>query len=68
MVTLSSAEAEYVAISTAAQDALWISGFLAELGEKTVPRLITYSESARRLVLKEGFSPRTPHIASDTIL
>jgi hypothetical protein len=63
-VALSSSEAEYVAISSAAQDASWLTGFLEELGyHGGVPVLETDSASAKALASKDTFSKRTRHIA-----
>ena len=62
--SLSSAEAEYVAISSAAQDAAWLAGFLEELGyHGSIPVLETDSASAKALASKDNFSKRTRHIA-----
>lgn len=66
LVTLSSAEAEYVAITSGAQDALWTLAILKEFGHPDthiVPQLITDSESARKLAYRAGYTPRTRHIA-----
>jgi hypothetical protein len=68
IVELSSAEAEYVAISSVAQDTSWLTGFLEELEyHRRVPVLETGSASAKALASKDTFSKPTRHIRSGTI-
>jgi hypothetical protein len=62
-MVLSSSEAEYVTISSAAQDASLLTGFLKELGcHRDVSVLATDSASIKALASKNIFSKRTWHI------
>lgn len=64
MVTLSSAEAEYVAITEASKEALWISRVAKHFGiEVEMPLTIfTDSQSAIAMTESQRFSNRTKHI------
>ena len=64
MVTLSSCEAEYIAATTAATQALWLSRMLAELlGRKVdVVELKVDSKSALALAKNRVFHERSKHI------
>lgn len=60
---LSTTEAEYVSISSAVQEALWIKGFQGEIEGKS-PTTLLYSDnqSAIHLASNESYHPRTKHI------
>lgn len=63
-VTLSSTEAEYVAISEASKELMWLLKLLADLGEK-IQKPVTIKEdnqSCISLLQAEGESQRTKHI------
>jgi hypothetical protein len=62
VVALSSTEAEYIALSAGAQHAAWMKEFLAELGEVTIPVIITDNDGARKLSENPGFHKKTKHI------
>jgi hypothetical protein len=63
---LSSTEAEYMAASNATKEAVWLRGFLTELGQMTketpLPLLID-NQSAIALIKNAEFHERTKHIA-----
>ncbi|XP_036327158.1 secreted RxLR effector protein 161-like [Rhagoletis pomonella] len=63
-VAPSSAEAEYMALSAASQEAIWIQQFLAELTTDEVKPIKIYSDnqSAINMGQNEIYSPRTKHI------
>jgi hypothetical protein len=62
---LSSTEAEYIAVSRATQEAIWLRQLLEELGHKqTVPtELQCDNQGALALIRNPGNHPRTKHIA-----
>ncbi|SGY12439.1 BQ5605_C011g06508 [Microbotryum silenes-dioicae] len=64
LVTLSSTEAEYVAMSYAAREGIWLRRLLADLGfEQTAPtRLRGDNQSAITLAKHPAFHARTKHI------
>lgn len=62
-VSLSTTEAEYIAISEAAKEMIWIQGFLEELGKKNQKgTLYSDSQSAIFLAKNPAFHSRTKHI------
>lgn len=64
-VSLSTAEAEFVALSEASQEALWLKRLLTDLGEN-LPN-VTMNEdnqSCLKMLDSEKFSNRTKHIAT----
>lgn len=62
-VSLSSTEAEYVAISQASKEALFLKGFLGEIIDRNEPVIIfNDNQSAQKLVLNPVFHNRTKHI------
>ncbi|BAT73418.1 hypothetical protein VIGAN_01089700 [Vigna angularis var. angularis] len=63
IVALSTTEAEYVAVTEASKELIWLQGLLTELGfiqEKTV--LHSDSQSAIHLAKNSTFHSRTKHI------
>ena len=68
-IALSSTEAEYMALTQAAKEAIWVGRFLAELSgnlEHTSPKAITvYADNQGSLALAHNreFHARTKHIA-----
>lgn len=63
-VALSSAETEYMALSSAVQEAVWLKQFGAELcnGLSESIRLFSDSQSAIKLAESDGFRQRSKHI------
>lgn len=62
-VALSTTESEYVAISEAAKEMIWLKNFLKELGkEQDVPPLFSDSQSAICLAKNPVFHSRCKHI------
>ena len=64
LVSLSTAEAEYIAIVHACKEAIWINNVILEL-LRTEPRPLEIycdNQSAIALAKTEGFNPRTKHI------
>ncbi|XP_046145531.1 secreted RxLR effector protein 161-like [Osmia bicornis bicornis] len=63
-VTLSSTEAEYVALAEATQEGLWIHRLLKDFAEETQEKIIIYedNQSCLNLVYNNKFSNRTKHI------
>ena len=64
VVALSSAEAEYVALTEAVKEAIWIKRIAQHFGyDSNEPaKLLTDSQSAMAIVSNEKFSNRTKHI------
>jgi hypothetical protein len=63
LVTLSTTEAEYVAVTEAAKEMIWLKGFLEELGLKQENCvLFSDSQSAIHLAKNPVFHARTKHI------
>jgi hypothetical protein len=64
IVTLSSAEAEYVAMTEAAKEAIWIRNVMKQIcDQKNQPlRIHTDSQSAMAMTEKQNFSNRTKHV------
>ncbi|KAJ0869659.1 putative RNA-directed DNA polymerase [Helianthus annuus] len=63
IVTLSTTEAEYVALTEAVKEALWLKGFVSDLG-LTVDRAVVLcdSQSAVQLTKNQVYHERTKHI------
>lgn len=63
-VALSTAEAEYMAMASAAQEALWLRQLHLEFGLKEDCTLPIYcdNQSAIRLAMNDCYKPRTKHI------
>jgi hypothetical protein len=62
IVALSVTEAEYIAITSGAQDAIWLRQLYLELGEITTPKLMTDNAGAKQLAKNPSFHRRTKHI------
>ncbi len=63
IVTLSTTEAEYVAVTEAALEMIWLKAFLGELGLKQEDSvLFSDSQSAIHLAKNPVFHARTKHI------
>lgn len=62
VVALSATEAEYIAITSGAQDAVWIKRLLSELGEQITPKILTDNMGAKHLTTNSTFHRRTKHI------
>jgi ATP-binding cassette subfamily B (MDR/TAP) protein 1 len=63
LVTLSTTEAEYVAVTEAAKEMIWLKAFLGELGLKQENSvLFSDSQSAIHLAKNPVFHARTKHI------
>ena len=62
ITTLSSTEAEYIALGMGAQDAMWIGKILRFLGHPVVPRLWTDNRGAATLSANPDLHKRTKHI------
>lgn len=66
-VTLSSCEAEYVALTSAAKELMFIKNILNELGleevyDRRAIKLLCDNEGAKSLAENNGYSPRTKHV------
>lgn len=66
MVTLSSTEAEYIALVEATQEALWITRILKDLNQELIGPPVIYedNQSCIKLLQNDRSSPRTKHIAT----
>jgi hypothetical protein len=62
IVAISTTEAEYIALTCGAQEAVWIKALLNELGIDTVPMVMTDNDGAKKLAQNPGFHRRTKHI------
>lgn len=63
IVTLSTTEAEYVAVTEASKELIWLQSLLAELGFKQVLNVLhSDSQSAIHLAKNSAFHSRTKHI------
>lgn len=62
VTTLSSTEAEYIALSSAAQDALWFTKVMEFIGISHTPTVFTDNEGAATLSENPDFHCRTKHI------
>ena len=62
-MTLSTTEAEYVAVTEASTELIWLQGLLAELGFKQVLNVLhSDSQNAIHLAKNSAFHSRTKHI------
>ncbi len=66
MVTLSSTESEYIALTEAAQEALWMRRLLEELDQEVVKPTVLFedNQSCIKLLQNEKSSHRTKHVAT----
>ena len=63
IVSLSTTEAEYVAVTEASKEMIWLQGFLEELGKKQENNILYCdSQSAIHLAKNPSFHSRTKHI------
>ena len=62
VTTLSSTEAEYIALGVGAQDAMWLWKILGFLNRPIVPRVWTDNHGASTLAYNPDFHKRTKHI------
>jgi hypothetical protein len=62
VVALSPTEAEYIAMTVAAQEVAWLKMLLEEIGEKIIPVVVTDNEGAKKLTENPIFHRRTKHI------
>jgi hypothetical protein len=63
IVTISTTEAEYVAVTEASKELIWLQGLLTELGfEQEMNVLHSDSQSAIHLAKNSAFHSRTKHI------
>jgi ATP-binding cassette subfamily B (MDR/TAP) protein 1 len=63
IVTISTTEAEYVAVTEASKELIWLQGLLTELGfEQEMNVLHSDSQSAINLAKNSAFHSRTKHI------
>src|SRR6218665_3822858 len=70
MVTLSSTESEYIALTEAAQEAPWMRRLLEELDQEVVKPTVLFedNQSCIKLLQNEKSSHRTKHVAKNFIL
>ena len=63
-VALSTAEAEYVALSTAAQEAIWLQQLTSDLMNKSIQEMIIYEDNQSTICLAKNqqVHGRTKHI------
>ena len=62
-VSVSSTEAEYVAIAKAGKDMIWLADYLEELGKKQSKKILySSSQSAIQLVKNTVYYLKTKHI------
>jgi hypothetical protein len=61
-VAISTTEAEYIALTCGAQEAVWIKALLNELEIDTVPMVMTDNDGVKKLAQNPGFHRRTKHI------
>ena len=64
-MALSTAEAEYIALSSAAQESLWLQQLLADLKKEEAKSMVIYedNQSAISMARNPQFHGRTKHIA-----
>lgn len=63
VVALSTCEAEYIALSRTAQEALWWQQLLKQLDDQQVVPIMCDNQSAICVAKNQGFNPKTKHIA-----
>ena len=61
-MALSTAEAEYIAISSAAQESLWLQQLLADLKKEEAKSMVIYEDDQSTISMAQ-FHGRTKHIA-----
>ena len=63
-VALSTAEAEYIALSTASQEAIWLQQLMSDLSKKTLQEMIIYKDNQSTICLakNQAVHGRTKHI------
>jgi hypothetical protein len=63
-VALSTAEAEYVALSHAAQEAIWLRNLHSDIGVKIIDRIVLYEDNQAAISITKNsqFHGRTKHI------
>ena len=68
-VALSTAEAEYIALASAAQEAIWLSRLLAEITNKPVKSMVINEDNQLAICLSKNpqFHGRSKHIESSSI-
>ena len=63
VVPLSTTEVEFMTITEATKEALWLQGLVGEFGVKQEPILVfSDNQSAIHLIRNQGFHERTKHI------
>jgi hypothetical protein len=63
IVALSTTEAEYIAVTEASKEMIWLQGLLAEMGFKQEKNVLhSDSQSAIHLAKNSAFHSRTKHI------
>ena len=69
-VALSTAEAEYIAMTSAAQESLWLQQLLTDLKRETVKSMVVYedNQSAISMAKNSQFHGRSKHIDIKYIL
>ena len=62
-VALSTPEAEYMALASAAQEAIWLQHLVGDLGDKPVNPMVLYedNQSAKCMAKNPKFHGRTKH-------
>lgn len=63
-VSLSTAEAEFIALSEAVQEAIWLKSLLKDLNEKQEVTIHEDNQSCLKMLINEKFSNRTKHVAT----
>ena len=66
-VSLSTAEAEYIAIATAAQELIWVNQYLSEIGyneknKNQIPIIRTDNQAAKQIASNDTLHSRSKHI------
>ena len=63
-VALSTAEAEYVALSSCVQEVLWLKAFLQEIEACFLNNIVMYEENQSAIAIAEndGYQSRAKHI------
>ena len=62
-MSLSSAEAELGALTTALQDGIFLKNLMEELGSKFTLNVFSDSSAARAIATRQGVSPRVKHLS-----
>jgi len=53
-VALSTAEAEYVALSTASQEAIWLQQLMSDLIRKTIQKMMIFEDNQSAICLSKN--------------